>query len=136
MVRVRIEIKRGDRVVETAAVASSGYEAEVPELHLPLALARQLEVPLAQLIELIPTQKIDCRNFINIAWAWTSINTSAANDHESWKSPLIDEKSMEFLRRGRGARFKVGEAFLREAAGSWRFSGLIRASFNIKCGAL
>jgi hypothetical protein len=45
VVRVRIEIKHGDRVVETAAVASSGYEVEVPELHLPLALARQLEVP-------------------------------------------------------------------------------------------
>ena len=42
VVRVRIEIKRGDRVIETAAVANSGYEAEVPELHLPLALARQL----------------------------------------------------------------------------------------------
>ena len=32
VVRVRVEIKRGDRVVETAAVAKSGYETEVPEL--------------------------------------------------------------------------------------------------------
>jgi len=46
VVRVRVEIRRGDRAVETAAVANSGYEAEVPELHLPLALARRLGIPL------------------------------------------------------------------------------------------
>jgi len=45
-VRVKVEIKRGDRVAETAAVANAGYEADVPELHLPLALARYLGIPL------------------------------------------------------------------------------------------
>jgi hypothetical protein len=46
VVRVRVEVKPGDRAVEAAAVANSGYEAEAPELHLPLALARRLEVSL------------------------------------------------------------------------------------------
>uniref|UniRef100_A0A7J3X874 Clan AA aspartic protease n=1 Tax=Thermofilum pendens TaxID=2269 RepID=A0A7J3X874_THEPE len=46
VVRVKVEIKRGDRVAETAAVANTGYEADVPELHLPLALARYLGIPL------------------------------------------------------------------------------------------
>lgn len=46
VVRVRVEVKYGDRLIETAAVASSGYEAEVPKLHLPLALACRLGIPL------------------------------------------------------------------------------------------
>jgi hypothetical protein len=46
VVRVRVEVKPGDRAVEAAAVANSGYEAEAPELHLPLALARRLDVSL------------------------------------------------------------------------------------------
>lgn len=45
VVRVRVEVKYGGRSVETAALANSGYEAEVPELHLPLALARRLGIP-------------------------------------------------------------------------------------------
>jgi hypothetical protein len=44
VVGVKVEVKRGDRVVATAAVANSGYEAEEPELHLPLALARSLGI--------------------------------------------------------------------------------------------
>jgi len=32
--------------LKTAAVANSGYETETPELHLPLALARRLGIPL------------------------------------------------------------------------------------------
>ena len=47
VVGVKVEVKRGDRVVATAAVANSGYEAEEPELHLPLALARSLGIPRA-----------------------------------------------------------------------------------------
>ena len=43
---MRVEVKYGGRSVETAALANSGYEAEVPELHLPLALARRLGIPL------------------------------------------------------------------------------------------
>jgi len=45
---------------------------------------------------------------------------------------------MEFLRKGFEERgFKVSEAFLREAAGRLGgLSRLIRASFNVKCGAL
>lgn len=43
---MRVEVRYGDRLIETAAVASSGYEAGVPELHLPLALARRLGIPL------------------------------------------------------------------------------------------
>ena len=45
VVRVKVEVRYGDKTVETAAVANSGYETETPELHLPLALARRL-VPL------------------------------------------------------------------------------------------
>jgi len=45
VVRVRVEVKYGGRSVETAAVANSGYEAEVPELHPPPVFARCLEIP-------------------------------------------------------------------------------------------
>ena len=41
-VRVRIRVKHGGKVVETAAVANSGYEADEPEVHIPLACAREL----------------------------------------------------------------------------------------------
>ena len=46
VVRVKVEVRYGDKTVETAAVANSGYETETPELHLPLALARRLGIPL------------------------------------------------------------------------------------------
>jgi hypothetical protein len=46
VVRVKVEVKHGDRVFATAAVANSGYETEEPELHLPLALARSLGISL------------------------------------------------------------------------------------------
>ena len=46
VVRVRVEVKHEERTVETAAVANSGYEVDVPEIHLPLALARRLGIPL------------------------------------------------------------------------------------------
>jgi len=49
VVRVRIRIKHGDRVAETAAVANSGYETDVPEIHIPLSCARELGLRLAEL---------------------------------------------------------------------------------------
>ena len=42
VVRVVVEIKRGDKVIESSALVNSGYEAEEPELHIPIALARTL----------------------------------------------------------------------------------------------
>ncbi len=41
-VRVLVELKRNNRVVSSAALVNSGYEADEPELHVPLALARVL----------------------------------------------------------------------------------------------
>jgi len=49
VVRVKIRIKYGDRVVETAAVANSGYETDEPETHIPLACARELGLKLTGL---------------------------------------------------------------------------------------
>lgn len=42
VVRVPIEVRRGDRIVRSPALVNSGYEAEEPEIHVPLALARTL----------------------------------------------------------------------------------------------
>lgn len=41
-VRVAVELKRGGKAATTPAVANTGYETEEPEIHLPLALARDL----------------------------------------------------------------------------------------------
>lgn len=41
-VRVRIKIQAGEKTVETAALANSGYEAETPQLLVPIRLAREL----------------------------------------------------------------------------------------------
>ena len=49
VVRVRVRIRCGDRVVETAALANSGYETDEPEIHIPLACARELGLRLAEL---------------------------------------------------------------------------------------
>ena len=49
VVRVRVRIKCGDRVVETAAVANSGYETDEPEIHIPLTCARELNLRLTEL---------------------------------------------------------------------------------------
>ena len=49
VVRVRLRIKCEDRVVETVAVANSGYETDEPEIHIPLACARELGFKLTEL---------------------------------------------------------------------------------------
>jgi len=48
-VRVLVEIKRENKVVSSAALVNSGYEADEPELHIPLALARALGFKLEEL---------------------------------------------------------------------------------------
>jgi len=42
VVRVRLELRRGDRVLETPALANSGYEAETPQILVPRAVAEIL----------------------------------------------------------------------------------------------
>jgi hypothetical protein len=42
VVRVPVELKSGEMTLRTAALANSGYEAEEPEVHIPIALARKL----------------------------------------------------------------------------------------------
>ncbi len=49
VVRVKVQIKRGDTIIETSAIASSGYEADIPEIHIPIALARRLGFDLSRL---------------------------------------------------------------------------------------
>jgi hypothetical protein len=41
-VRVRLRILRGDNVVETVALVNSGYEADSPQLMIPVHLAKVL----------------------------------------------------------------------------------------------
>jgi len=48
-VRVKIQLKRGDREEVTSALVNSGYEADKPEIHIPLALARKLGFKLEEL---------------------------------------------------------------------------------------
>ncbi len=42
VVRVRIRIERSGKVVETSALANSSYEAETPQLLIPIRLAETL----------------------------------------------------------------------------------------------
>ena len=49
VVRVKVRVKCEDRVVESAAVANSGYETDEPEIHIPLACARELGLKLTEL---------------------------------------------------------------------------------------
>lgn len=48
-VGVAIELKRGGKVVTAPALANTGYETEEPEVHLPLALARDPNFELKEL---------------------------------------------------------------------------------------
>jgi len=41
-VRVRLRLRRGDVVREVVALVNSGYEADTPQLLIPVALAREL----------------------------------------------------------------------------------------------
>jgi hypothetical protein len=41
-VRVKLRIMRGDSVIETIALINSGYEADSPQLMIPLTLAKTL----------------------------------------------------------------------------------------------
>ncbi len=44
VVRVRLRIERDDIVVETSALANSGYEAETPQVLVPIRLAEILKL--------------------------------------------------------------------------------------------
>jgi len=48
-VRVRVSIRYKENNITTVALVNSGYESEIPEIHLPLALARRLGLPLERL---------------------------------------------------------------------------------------
>jgi hypothetical protein len=41
-VRVRLRVERGDRVLEVVGLVNSGYEADTPQLMIPVSLARIL----------------------------------------------------------------------------------------------
>ncbi len=41
-VRVKLRIERGDRSSEVVALVNSGYEADTPQLMIPIGLAREL----------------------------------------------------------------------------------------------
>ena len=47
--RIRISIRYKENNVVTVALVNSGYESEIPEIHIPLALARRLGLPLERL---------------------------------------------------------------------------------------
>jgi len=42
VVRVRLRITKNSKIVETSALANSGYEAETPQLLVPIKLAQLL----------------------------------------------------------------------------------------------
>ena len=42
VVRVKVRIRYRDKVVESSAVANSGYETDEPEIHIPSARAKEL----------------------------------------------------------------------------------------------
>ena len=50
VVRVKIELKRGNKIIKTSAVANSGFESSVPEIHIPKKLAKLLEFDLSKCI--------------------------------------------------------------------------------------
>lgn len=48
-VRVNIELKLGEKIILTSAFANSGYETDEPEIHIPIALAKELGFKLKNL---------------------------------------------------------------------------------------
>ena len=44
VVRVRIRITSENKIIETIALANSGYEAETPQLLIPIKLAKNLKL--------------------------------------------------------------------------------------------
>ena len=41
-VRVKLRISLGDKIVSASALVNSGYEADTPQLMIPIALAKHL----------------------------------------------------------------------------------------------
>jgi len=44
VVRIKLRIVRDEKVIETSALANSGYETETPQLLIPIRLAQLLEL--------------------------------------------------------------------------------------------
>jgi hypothetical protein len=59
VVRVKLRIKRGEKVLETAALVNTGFEAPSPQILLPLKAAKRLglwpELPGDALVEVYDT---------------------------------------------------------------------------------
>lgn len=48
-VRVKVRVRYGENDVVTVALINSGYESEMPEIHIPIPLARKLGLSLERL---------------------------------------------------------------------------------------
>ena len=127
-VRVRVEIRHGDKVAETTALANSGYESDKPEVHIPRRLAELLGLGpgrsevyrvvggevnvwrLGGVMVRVVTQDRKSR--------WVEAEAVLAEgEHEVLLSDsLIEELGIEILRPRRGLWRFAGEDTVRESA--------------------
>ena len=131
VVRVNIEIKYGDRLVRTSAIVNSGYEAEEPEIHIPIKLAEELRIDLRGLssdryrvvgaeVSAYRLPKVDVRVVTeDVITEWVScVAVSVSGEYEV----IISDSLMEAL----------GIVIRRAKTGIWSFIGEDRERISSK----
>ncbi len=125
-VRIKVVLKSGDKEVTTTAVANSGYEAEEPEVILP--------VNVAKLLNLYPVLPSGSKIEEYRAVGGTSVNAIIVNQHVLIKAVARDReteyiKAVPIIIPGEDEVIlsdKVIDALkiilLKPGAGLWRFT--------------
>lgn len=96
-VYVLLSIREGERAAKTSALVYSGYEADEPELHILLALAKKLSFSL----EALRGERYRVVGADTVAYMLGASGSQAVT--RGLRNPMVDCSSGERARRARGA---------------------------------
>lgn len=132
-VRIMIELKRGGKVATTPAVANTGYETEEPEVHLPLALARDLNFELKGLRG--EHYKVVGSEVITFPLGEVEVRAVAEGASSKWvkaRAVMVPDEYEAILSDSLVEALRV--ELVKPKSGLWRFTGetKLRASVEAK----
>ncbi len=121
-VRVKIQLKRDGRVEVTSALVNSGYEAERPEIHVPLALARRLGFKLEELRG--ETYKVVGAEVITYALGKVEVRVLTEDIASDWVTAFAVMVPGEYEVLLSDALIELLEIeIIKPKSGLWRFKG-------------
>lgn len=120
-IRVRVQLKRDERVVDGVALVNSGYEApEEPEIHLPLKLVSMLGFKLKER-ETYRAVGVNVEAYI---LGYIDVRVVEAERSSSWiRARAVCTKDEYEILLSDHLTESLGIEPIKPASGYWRFSG-------------